>query len=123
MQWIINKSYPICPQIFEQICLAIANQEIKPHEKIFSVRELALKLGVNPNTVQKSFELLEEQGIIYSIRGSGWYVSEDINTAKNVVDELKLKKTEAYFLEMKQLGYSIESTIKYLNERYGNNNE
>ena len=61
MQWTLDKSRPICPQICEQICLAVANGEFAAGEKLFSVREVALMLGVNPNTVQKSFEELERR--------------------------------------------------------------
>lgn len=123
MKWNIDKSHPICPQICEQLCVAIANEEFLPNHKILSVRELALILGVNPNTVQKSFEELERLEVIYSIRGSGWYVCENTKIAKEEVKKILLKKTNEYFLEMKQLGYDIKKTMKYLNERYGDNNE
>lgn len=123
MKWNIDKSHPICPQICEQLCVAISNGEFKENEKIFSVRELAVKLGVNPNTVQKSFDILETQNVIYSVHGSGWYVSEKIDVAIEVVSELRKKRTKEYFNEMKILGYDLKETIKYINERYGDLNE
>ena len=78
MEWIIDKGRPICPQICEQLCLRIANGMFAPHEKILSVREIAVAAGVNPNTVQRSLEELERRGILYSVRGSGWFVADDI---------------------------------------------
>lgn len=119
MNWNINKSLPICPQICEQICVMIVKKELLPKNKVFSVRELALKIGVNPNTVQKAYEILESKKIIYSVRGSGWYVGEDLEIALNVVKELSNKKTTDYITDMEQLGYSKEEIKKYILERLG----
>ena len=66
MNWTLDKSRPICPQICELISVAIANGEFAANEKLLSVREVALLAGVNPNTVQKSFEDLERRGVIHS---------------------------------------------------------
>ena len=119
MNWNINKSLPICPQICEQICVMIVKKELLPKNKVFSVRELALKIGVNPNTVQKAYEILESKKIIYSVRGSGWYVGEDLEIALNVVKELSNKKTTDYSRDMEQVGYSKEEIKKYILERLG----
>ena len=123
MKWNINKSRPICPQICEQICVGIKNKELLPQEKIYSVRELAIKLGVNPNTVQKSLDILEEQGVIYSVRGSGWYVSEDISIAEKKVEKLVKNRVKEFLMEMENLGFDERKTLDYLKERLGENNE
>lgn len=123
MNWIIDRNRPICPQICEQLCVLIANNKIKANEKLSSVREFALKISVNPNTVQKSYDLLEEKGIIFSVHGSGWYVSEDVTLAKNVVDEIVKKKIEIFIKEMNDLGIDFNTTMKFLNERFGDGNE
>ena len=123
MKWNINKSRPICPQICEQICVGIKNKELLPQEKIYSVRELAINLGVNPNTVQKSLDILEEQGVIYSVRGSGWYVSEDISIAEKTVEKLVKKRVKEFLMEMENLGFDERKTLDYLKERLGENNE
>ena len=81
MKWNINKSRPICPQLCEQICVGIKNKELLPQEKIYSVRELAIKLGVNPNTVSKAYTKLEELGYIKAIPkrvGSNTFVMYNI---------------------------------------------
>ena len=122
MKWIIDKSKPTCPQIYEHICVLIANGLFPPKSKLYSIRELALQIGVNPNTVQKSFIKLEESKIVYSIPGSGWYVSEDIENAKKVVILLRDTKIQTFFNEMNNLGYSTEEIITYIKERYGDKN-
>ena len=116
MSWKLDKSRPICPQMCEQICVKIASGEFKPSERLLSVREVAVNAGVNPNTVQKSFEQLESKGIIYSVRGSGWYVSEQTEPAKNAVNELYATKTQDYFSQMNALGLSDEQVKKYVEE-------
>ena len=123
MNWVLDKSRPICPQICELICVAIASGEFSAGEKLLSVREVALLAGVNPNTVQKSFEELERRGVIHSVRCLGWYVNESIEAASAEVKALRAKKTEEYLTTMSQLGCSWEEIIKHLNEHKEANHE
>ena len=116
MEWVLDKKRPICPQISEQICVRIARGQYAPGEKLLSVREVAVAAGVNPNTVQHSFELLEQQGILYSVRGSGWYVGEDISFAQQTLQSLIREKTQNYFAAMAALGMDEEATINYVKE-------
>ncbi len=123
MNWVLDKSRPMCPQICEIICVAVANGEFSAGEKLLSVRELALKTGVNPNTVQKSFEELERRGVIHSVRCSGWFVNENIQAAVEELESLRIKKTKEYMASMYQLGCQPQDVIKYLNESQEANNE
>ena len=116
MNWTLDKSRPICPQICELICVAVANGEFSSGEKLLSVREIALLAGVNPNTVQKSFEELERRGVIHSVRCSGWYVNENTGAATDELKSLRKKMTEDYINEMSKLGCDLDEIIKYLNE-------
>lgn len=116
MRWKLDKNRPICPQIGEQICVAIACGELKPKERLLSVREVAVTAGVNPNTVQKAFEQLEQTGLIYSVRSLGWFVAEDTSIAKETVNRLIREKTESYLAEMQLLGLNKQDTITYIKE-------
>lgn len=116
MDWYLDKDRPICPQICEQICVKIAAGEFAPGEKLLSVREVAVAACVNPNTVQKSFEELERQQLIYSVRGSGWFVRETTEAAKEMVERLKSEKTKQYMDAMQALGLSEKETKQYLEE-------
>lgn len=116
MNWIFDKSRPICPQICELICIAIANGEISAGAKLFSVREVALLAGVNPNTVQKSFEELERRGVIHSVRCSGWYVNDNTDAAIEEVRALRIKRSEEYLATMLQLGCNWDDILKHLND-------
>ena len=120
MTWEMDRTRPICPQLCEIICVAVAKGEYAPGERLLSVREFALQAGVNPNTVQKSLEELERRGVIRSVRGSGWYVNEAIDDA--AADEVKLlkkKKTEDYLAAMAQLGCDRAEIMQYLQECQG----
>ena len=123
MNWTLDKSHPICPQICELICVAVANGEFLAGEKLLSVREVAVLASVNPNTVQKSFEELERRGVIHSVRCSGWYVNENTEAATDEVNAIRIKKTEEYLAAMSQLGCDLDDTIKYLNKVREENNE
>ena len=64
-------------QIAALVCENILTGKWKPGEKILSVRDLAVELEVNPNTVMRSYELLQELKIVYNKRGQGLFVVED----------------------------------------------
>lgn len=122
MKWDLDKGRPISPQICEKVCLGIALGEFKAGERLLSVREIALDAGVNPNTVQKSFDILEQKGILYSQRGSGWFVGEDVSLAKETLSKIFRDKTAEYFSAMAALGMSVEETKKYISEWNGDQN-
>ena len=64
-------------QIVDWVCDKVLSHELQPDEQIPSVRDIAVELAVNPNTVMRSIERLLQQGIIYSQRGRGNYLSAD----------------------------------------------
>lgn len=67
---------PIWRQIYELIAMRVLSTEWGEGSRIVSVRELASEVGVNPNTVMRSYENLERDGIIFNRRGIGFFVSE-----------------------------------------------
>lgn len=67
---------PIWRQIYELIAMRVLSTEWAEGSRIVSVRELAQEVGVNPNTVMRSYENLERDGIIFNRRGIGFFVSE-----------------------------------------------
>lgn len=77
MSWEFNTDRPIYSQIVEQIKQKIITQEFKTGTQLPSVRELASIAGVNPNTMQKAFAVLEQEGIVYSKRTSGRFVTDN----------------------------------------------
>ena len=116
MQWLIDKERPICPQINEQIAARIALGEFRPQERLSSVRDVAVAAGVNPNTVQKAFESLEAEGLIYSVRGSGWYVADAAEKAGNKLEKLAEQKVHRLFKELQALGFTKADTAALVSE-------
>lgn len=116
MNWKPDKNKPICPQLCEHMSVLIASGEYKPHDKLPSVRDMAISAGVNPNTVQRAYETLEQQGLIYTMRGSGRFVADDVSVSKQSVKTLRFEKTEEYFSQMEALGFSKDDTKNYVKE-------
>lgn len=116
MEWRPDKNRPICPQIKEWISVRIACDDLKENEQLHSVRDVAIEIGVNPNTVQKAYEQLKALGLIYSVQGSGWFVGENKEIAIETVNALIKEKTRSYIKDMELLGQTIESTKQYIKE-------
>ena len=70
-----NKS--IYLQICDVICERILSGDLEPGSRIPSVREYGAEIGVNPNTIMRSYEKLTSEGIIYNKRGIGYFISEE----------------------------------------------
>ena len=116
MSWTLDKNRPVCPQICEMLCVDIAKGVFGPDFRLPSVRELASALGVNPNTVQRAMETMEEQGLLYSVRGSGWFVQQDITRAAEVLERLRRDKTADFFRMMEVLGMSPQEVKAFVKE-------
>ena len=72
-----RESSAIYIQIAEYVCEQILLQKWTPEEKIISIRDLAVNMEVNPNTVQRGYDFLQQQGIIANKRGIGYFVEAD----------------------------------------------
>ena len=75
MEFNSNKS--IYLQICDAICEQILSGTLRPDERIPSVREYGAEIGVNPNTIMRSYEKLTTDGIIYNKRGIGYFICPD----------------------------------------------
>jgi GntR family transcriptional regulator len=72
-----RESQAIYLQIADYVCEKILLKEWAPDERIPSVRELAVQLEVNPNTVMRAYEFLQQQEIIFNQRGIGFFAAGD----------------------------------------------
>ena len=73
---------PIYTQLYQEILRLSALGAMVPGEQLPSVRALAQELGVNPNTVQKAYQMLERDGILNSVTGRGSYIAENLSAAE-----------------------------------------
>ncbi|MDD4713839.1 MAG: GntR family transcriptional regulator [Bacteroidales bacterium] len=72
-----NENKAIYLQIADILCEQILDGEWPPQEKIPSVREMGITLQVNPNTVLRTYDFLQQKNIIFNKRGLGYFVEED----------------------------------------------
>ncbi len=97
---------PIYEQLFDGIARQINSGALKADERLPAVREIAKQMGINPNTVQKTYALLEQAGLIYSIPAKGSYVSPGAE-ASAAVHADALKKLETAMNAAKRAGISL----------------
>lgn len=115
-------SKPIYLQIVDKICHQIVRGELKPGEKLPSVREMAIQTGVNPNTIQRTYSELERMGIVESRRGQGTFVTEANVMINELKTKLQVEIIETFVKTMTELGFSKEdmmSGLKNYIEREG----
>ena len=114
MKFDFDNNIPIYIQLVEQLKIYIISGNLKPGERLPSVRELALEIKVNPNTMQKALVELEELKLVYTERTNGKYVTND----KELINKIKLEYAKEisnkYFSSMQSIGFNKEDTITYL---------
>ncbi len=115
---IINLDYKKRESIYEQIVSEVERYValgiLKPKEKIPSVRAMAYDLGINPNTVKKAYDVLEERGVIETLSTKGTFITEKIAFVKKDKQKELLKKMRRDCLELEKLGCKREEIIDFL---------
>ncbi len=107
---------PIYVQLVEKLRVQIVSGSLKQGQKIPSVRELALTARVNPNTMQKALAELEIEGLVYTERTNGKYITQNKQLIEKVKKQLAQEKIKNYLEDMKSIGISYEEAAKYLQE-------
>ena len=121
MEYVFDNERPIYIQLVEMIRINIVSGKFKKGQKLPSVRELALMMKVNPNTMQKALVELEDEKLIYTERTNGKYVTEDEKLIEKTKKQLAQEKVNNYLNSMKNIGISYELAVKYLQELGGQN--
>lgn len=106
MTWDFDRNRPIYLQIGEEICRRIVRGHLAPGARTPSVRELAAQLRVNPNTVQRAYQELERDGVLFARRGQGSFVSEDPALVARLRQEIATAAARRYWAEVGALGLS-----------------
>ena len=116
MQWKIDGSAPIYSQLVEQMKLGIVSGEWIPGQRVPAVRELAVDAGVNPNTMQRALQELEREGLMFSQRTSGRFVTEDTEMIEDAKRTLAKRHIMAFIQQMQALGYTRQEIVALLEE-------
>ena len=108
---------PVYEQLTEKIKEQIVHKVLKEDEQLPSVRELALELTINPNTIQKAYRELERQGYIYSVPGKGNFVKptdkiENVRQQQELMEQLHKVTAELLYLgtSIEEIREAIEKT-------------
>lgn len=116
MNFKFDNERPIYIQLIEQLKSDIISGKLSPGERIPSVRELAIKLKVNPNTIQKALQNLEENNFIFTERTTGKYVTKNKKLIERNQEKYAMEKINAFIHEMNNLGITKKEIIKLLKE-------
>ena len=108
-------SKPIYEQIKDGLRRLVVTGAVKMDEKLPSVRELATSLSINPNTIQKAYRELEQEGYIYTIAGKGSYAAEKADVASGRNLEL-MKEFDEIVKELLYLCEDKDILIKRIEE-------
>lgn len=118
MQWQFSNEMPIYSQLVEQIKVGIVSGMFPPGERLPSVRDLATEAGVNPNTMQRAMTELERDGLVYSQRTAGRFVTEDHAVIEAAKRDLAQRHIHAFLAAMLRLGYGREEIISLLEQEH-----
>lgn len=117
MNYQFTNDKPIYLQLMDAFKTGIASGELEPGTRLDSVRDLAMRAKVNPNTMQKALSELEREELVYTERTAGRFITRDqvlINRVKNEMAQILI----ADFTEkMRSLGFDKVSIIKLLEEK------
>ena len=116
MDWTFRNDLPIYSQLVDKIKLAIVSGALPPGERLASVRDLATEAGVNPNTMQRALQELEREGLVFSQRTAGRFVTEDITVIDEIKKALAKGQIESFLKAMQELGYNRQGIIDLLKE-------
>ena len=108
-------SKPIYEQIKDGLRRLVVSGAVRTDEKLPSVRELATSLSINPNTIQKAYRELEQEGYIYTIAGKGSYAAERADVASGRNEEL-MKEFDEIVKELLYLCQDKDILIKRIEE-------
>lgn len=115
-KWHLTSDRPVFIQIMEKLKLDIVTGNYRPGDKLPSVRELAGEASVNPNTMQRAFSELEREGLVYTQRTNGRFITEDTDLIDLLKQQMAFDAISRFLKSMKQLGISEKETLQLLKE-------
>lgn len=119
MQWQLRGDRPIYQQLVEILTEQIVSGQLAAGDKVPAVRELAAQAGVNPNTMQRALADMEREGLMYTNRTSGRYVTEDKEMIDKIREQIASDRIAEFLAGMSQLGFSEQEVYRLLEKRQG----
>ena len=116
MNWELKSDRPIYTQLLEELKRRIVSGYYQPGDRLLPVRELAQEAKVNPNTMQKALSELERENLVFAVRTTGRYITEDAALIEETKKGFAASHIQIYYKEMKALGYDKGSMIQLLSD-------
>ena len=113
-----NSDAAIYIQLRNQIIMGIATEMIHEGDTLPSVRQMAAELSINPNTIQKAYGVLEQEGYIFPVKGRGSFVAEAA-AVREKRRQLSMDKLDACLREVRELGFGRQECVKEVDKIYG----
>ena len=110
----LNEESPIYMQIVRFVKIKMVNRQVRDGDELPSRRVLSAVLEVNPNTIQKAYRLMEEEGILVSFAGSKSLLQFDESLVDKYRKELLAVEAEKYIEEVKKLGLTAEEAVELI---------
>ena len=117
MEWKLDDSRPIWPQLKEQLIIAIVAGRFQMGGSFPTVRELAEDAGVNRNTMQRALSELEHDGFVITNRTAGRTVTTDEGLVARMKEQIAMQNIEKFIREMEAIGYGADDIVKMIQER------
>ena len=113
---------PIYEQIVERFENLIVKGALEPGSQMPSVRQMAAELSINPNSIQKAYTVLEQEGYIYPVKGRGSFVAEG-SSIREKRRQMSLDRLDGCLREVRELGMSREECLEEVRRIYGEEQE
>ncbi|WP_407268464.1 GntR family transcriptional regulator [Radiobacillus sp. PE A8.2] len=119
----LNNRDPVYLQIVRYFKEQIAIGELQPGEEIPSRRELANRMKINPNTAQRAYKEMEEQGLIYTEKNHPSTITTDKITLGKVRDELLVEAVNLFVTSVRSINVPVDELLELVREKYTDNRD
>ena len=112
-----TRDKPIYSQLVDLICGDILKGKLQPGDKMQSVREYSLEVGVNVNTVQRVYKELESMELTETKRGQGTFITTDKGRILHLREDMKVKLVDQFLQSIAVFGFSKEEIVQILQRK------
>ncbi|MCQ2449711.1 MAG: GntR family transcriptional regulator [Clostridia bacterium] len=116
MAWSFDSTKPIFQQIVDRITLEIVAGRYEPGQRLETVRDLAITVGVNPNTMQRALAALEDTGLVYTKRGDGRFVTEDDALIRRALEQYVSECCSQLVDTLRKVGLNDEEVLESIKQ-------
>lgn len=122
MDYEFDSNIPIYLQLRHYFRMQIVSGQLAPGERMPPVREIAVQYGINPNTVQRALTELEEDGLAYSQRTAGRFITEDRDRIAQMRQILAKETVDTFIKDIRPFGFSLDDVIDVMKSQWSDDN-